>query len=390
MLLVAMVAQGSITIGRMSVIRADAQRAADAGALAALQVIGERGLPFDAPAQAAAEAIAARNSPNGVRLTWRVTETPTSIDITTSAAIDVDTPLLVFATGSSEVRARGVARLPQTRFDEAERRLPKLTLVLDYSGSMTLPFTGGNQRAIDVLEDSVEGLLAAGLDVDYGGVFYSNNVFRTVGIGAGAPNQIVTAMNTYDAGGGTNTAAGLNAARNLLSAAPDTGRYVLLVSDGEPNDFAAARSAASQVWDAGMTIFTLEVRRSGSGNALAQFMTDVAGTPSSRRDPGFHYVATSASDLVNEFKRIVASIVCKVGPLTPAPADAADLRVYLREGGVERALASSTDLAADRDLERFRYEPGDASVRLTATACEPVTAGVASIVVRHERPGLTE
>ena len=46
--------------------------------------------------------------------------------------------------------------MSQTRFDEAERRLPKLVLVLDYSGSMRLPFSGGGARAIDVLEDSVE------------------------------------------------------------------------------------------------------------------------------------------------------------------------------------------------------------------------------------------
>ncbi len=392
-LLASVLSIGGITIGQLAVKRGEAQRAADAGTLAALQVIKERGLPFNANKRAAAEAIARGNSGRDIRFAWSVTETADSIDITAVTAIDVDTPLLVFSDSSTEVRARSVAHLSQTRFDSAERRLPKLALVLDYSGSMDLPFSGGSARAIDVLESSVTGLLNAGLEIDYGGVFYSDNVFRSIPIGASAPNQIITTMNGFDAGGATNTAAGLSVARNLLLAAPDTGRYVLLVSDGEPtvgsSPFGQARSAANDIWNAGMTIFTLEIRRSGSSPALDQFMTDVAGTPSSRRDRNYHYVATTAADLVNEFRRIVSTIVCKVGPLSPAPADASELRVFLREAGAERLIDPSADLAADRDLERFRYEPGDASIRLTSRACDAVLAG-ANIVVRAERPTVTQ
>ena len=46
--------------------------------------------------------------------------------------------------------------------------------------------------------------------------------------------------------------------------------------------FGTARAAAGDVWNAGITIITLEIRRQGSGRALDQFMTDVAGTPASR------------------------------------------------------------------------------------------------------------
>jgi hypothetical protein len=392
-LLASVLSIGGITIGQLAVNRADAQRAADAATLAALQVVREQGLPFDTNKRLAAEAIARGNSGRDIRFAWSVTESATSVDITAVTAIDVDTPLLVFSNSSTEVRARSVAKLPQTRYDSAERRLPKLALVLDYSGSMDLPFSGGSARAIDVLESSVSGLLNAGLEIDYGAVFYSTNVFRSIPVSASAPNQIITTMNSYDAGGNTNTAEGLSVARNVLLAAPDTGRYVLLVSDGEPsggsNPFGQARSAANDIWNAGMTIFTLEIRRSGSGPALDQFMTDVAGTPSSRRDRNYHYVATSASDLVDEFRRIVSTIVCKVGPISPAPADASELRVFLRQGGAERPLPLSADLAADRDLERYQYEPGDASIRLTSRACDAVLGG-ANMVVRHERPSVTQ
>ena len=388
------VSLGTITIGRMAVMRTDTQRAADAASLAALQVIRERGMPFDGPARAAAEAIARGNSPAPIRVTWQVTESATAVDITAVASLDVDMPAFVFGQSTTELRARATARLPQTKFDTAERRLPKLTLVLDYSGSMDLPFSGGGGKAIDVLESSVASLLGAGLEIDYGAVFYSSNVFRTVPIGPGAPNAIMSIMNSYTSGGNTNTAAGLSVARNISLAAPDTGRYVLLVSDGEPccasNAFAAARAAAVDLWNAGITIFTLEIRRQGSSAALDQFMTDVAGTPTSRRDRNYHYVATSASDLVNEFRRIVSTIVCKVGPLAPAPADPATLRVFLRQGGVERLVPATNDLARDQGLERYRYESTDQSVRLTSTACDSVLNGGASIVVRHQTPGLTQ
>jgi hypothetical protein len=254
---------------------------------------------------------------------------------------------------------------------------------------MDLPFSGGSQRAIDVLEDSVDALLGAGLEIDYGAVFFSTDVFKTVPINAGAPNGIVNAMNQYDAGGGTNTAAGLSSTRNLLLAAPDTGRYALLVSDGEPNSRDEARAAADRMWDDGLTIFTLEVRRQGSGAALDQFMTDVAGTPSSRGDRNYHFVASSASDLVNEFRRIVSTIVCKVGPITPAPSDPSLLRVFLRDGGDERILQATNDLGRDTALERYLYDAADRSVKLTATACDAVLDG-ANLVVRAAPPAITQ
>jgi hypothetical protein len=393
-LLLCVVAMGAITIGRLAAVRADAQRAADAGALAALQIVRDRGMPFDASARAAAEALARRNAALPARFQWRVTESADTVEIEVTAAIDVDQPTLVFAAGAAEVRGRSVARLPQRRFDDAERRLPKLVMALDYSGSMALPFSGGGARAIDVLEDSVEGLLGAALDIDYGAAFYSSGVFRTVGIGASAPNQIVSTMNAYDAGGSTNTGAALTSARNLLLAAPDTGRYVLLVSDGEPccesDAFARGRAAATALWNAGVTIYTLEIRRSGSSAALDQFMTDVAGSPSSRRDPNYHFVATSAAALVDQFRNIVASIVCKVGPVSPAPSDPTSLRVYLEQGGAERALPATDDLARDRALERYRWERADATVRLTAAACDSVLDAGAEVVVRFDRPALAE
>lgn len=393
-LVLAVVAMGAISIGRITATRSDAQSAADSAALAAAQMIRDRGLPFTAASRAAAESLAQRNSQLPVQFQWNISQTPDEVVISVQTAITLNMPTLVFSGGSTTVNANASARIAQTRFDDAERRLPKLVMALDYSGSMTLPFSGGGSRAIDVLESSVAALLGTDLMIDYGAAFYSTSVFRTVAISDAAPNQIVSIMNTYDAGGSTNTAAAINSARNLVSAGENTGRYILLVSDGEPccggGAFSAARNAARTAWNRDITIFTLEIRRQGSSAALSQFMTDVAGSPSSRRDPNYHFVATTASDLVNKFQDIVASIVCKVGPMSPAPSDPSLLRVYLSSGGSERAVPASTNLAADRNLERFRYETADRTIRLTERACDAVIENGDEIVVRFDKPGLTD
>lgn len=392
-ILMSVVAMGAVSIGRIAATRQDTQRAADSASLTAAQLVRDRGLPFNNQKRLAAEAVARRNSNLPLAFTWNVRESATSVDIDVRASVNLSLPTLVFTGGSTEVSARASGRVSQVRIDDAERRLPKLVLALDYSGSMRLPFSGGGSSAIDVLEQSVAGLLRADLMVDYGAAFYSSNVFRTVSINPNAPNQIINIMNRYGAGGVTNTADALNRSGNIVTAGTNTGRYVLLVSDGEPccrsNSFSAARAAARNLWNRDVTIFTLEIRRRGSSNRLSQFMTDVAGSPSSRGDRNYHFVATTASDLLNKFEEIVASIVCKAGPLNPPPGDPGTIKVYLNQGGTERSVPQVTDLAASRNVEGYQYNNGDKTIRLTSKACDAVIDDNNQIVVRFDRPGLS-
>jgi hypothetical protein len=393
-LALSVIALGGATIARLAVVRADVQRAADAAALAALEIVRTRGLPFDADARRAAERIAARNAGLELAFDWRIREGATEIELEVVATAEADTPLLVFADDAAEVEGRAVAGLGQASFTDATRRQPKLALVLDYSGSMSLPFTGSTARAVDVLEDSVAALLDADLAIDYGAVAYGTDVRRAVPVDRSAPDGIRALLDDLDVDGVTNTAAALGRARELLLAAPDTGRYVLLVSDGEPccqpDSFARARAAADGLWQAGITTFTLEIRRQGSTDALDQFMTDVAGTPGAHASRDHHFVATSASDLVDEFEQIAASIACSVGPLVPPPSDPDELRLFLAEGTSERPLPATDDLGRDAAVERYKLDPGDATIRLTEAACDAVIDRRARVVVRDARPGLRE
>jgi len=384
---------GGAYVGRLSVIRADSQRTADAAALAAVQIIRDRGLPLTGAGQAAAEAAGSRNSALPVNYAWTIVEDGDSVDIEVNTTITVEGPALFG--GQRTVSSRAVAQIAQSRFDEADKRVPKLVLALDYSGSMNSPFVSGGIK-IDVLEDSVRGLLNADLEVEYGAAFYSSNVFRSVGIGAGAPANINGIMNAFGAGGVTNTAAALAASRDLLTPTPNTGYHVLLVSDGAPccagNSAALARNVANTLWDRDITIFTLEIRDNPPIASLAQFMTDVAGSPSSRRDPNFHFVAESAADLADEFRNIIATIVCNVGPVTPVPQDPTTVQVYLTAGGVERPVerVPAGTVGDFPGEERFDYDPASQIVRLSPTACDAVVDAGDDIVVRFDRPSLTE
>jgi hypothetical protein len=387
-LALSVLAIGATTVGRLAIARLDIQRAADAAALTALALARTRGLPLDTAADRACADMAAGNTALPVRVASRMSTDGDALVVEITARAATSVPALLG--GVAEVTAVARARLPQQRFDRIERHRPVLALALDYSGSMTAPFSGGQRRAIDVLEDAVASLLGAGLDIRYGAVFFGSEVFRSVPVGDSAPATIRGVMEMRDAGGETATGPALRRALEALRAAPDTGRHVLLVSYGEPccapDAVAQARAAATELWDAGATIFTLEIRRRGSTGAFGQLMTDLAGAPGRRGDRRYHVVAASAAELTDRLEDVVSTIVCTAGPLA-APADPATLRVYLDDGAAERAVPPSDDLARDAELERHAYDARSRLIRLSGAACDAVETGDA-IVVRHGRARL--
>ena len=64
-----------------------------------------------------------------------------------------------------------------------------LVLVLDYSGSMSLPFD--EMSRLESVKSAVIDLVGQGLPIDYGAVLFSTDVIDTVSIGpdAGSPSS---------------------------------------------------------------------------------------------------------------------------------------------------------------------------------------------------------
>jgi Mg-chelatase subunit ChlD len=382
-------AVGAIGLGRMTAVRSDLQRSADGSALAAVELIRKNGLPLTAEMQQAAESTGQVSTKTPVGFDWRVTSTADYVEVEVVTRTELELTEMVW-NGGRELSRRTVARLPQSVISQTERRKPKLVLALDYSGSMTLPFTGATgQRAIDILEISVAGLLNADLDIDYASVFYNSGVFDHVGFGGSAINQILNRFDNYDAGGGTNYSSPLGRARSILAAEEDTGRYVLMVSDGQPGDSPGQiASAASSLWAIDATIFSLEIRRHGSSPALAQNLIAISGTPADRGDPSYHFVATSGTELVDQFSNILAEIACRAGPVTPAPADPSDLSLLLfKPGMTDIALVPVADVFSSPGVYGYSYDAGTQMVALTDRTCSAVLDSGYKILSRSQ-PGV--
>ena len=259
---------------------------------------------------------------------------------------------------------------------------------------MALPIIGGagGARAVDILEASISGLLDADLPVDYAAAFYNSGVFDFARFGPSSIATIRDHMDFHDAAGGTAYAGPLQMAHDMLAEVDDTGYYVLMVSDGQPGDSAGGiQAAAERLWDLDATIFSLEIRRQGSSAALAQNLINISGTPASRGDSNYHFVATSSQELANQFANIMAEIVCRAGPLDPPPSDPDQMVLLLTKlNSNDIELASVEDVFADPGLYGYNYDPSTQMVNLTDSACTAVLDEGYKLISRSERGKLIE
>jgi Mg-chelatase subunit ChlD len=398
-----LLAIGGITLGRAVIIRRDAQRAADAAVLAALQMIRDVGLPFDDAKRAAAEAVAQVNSNQPLTFVWQETQDQDSYDIEVTVTGTLTGPASFVPGGSQAMVAVAGASVAQSSFDTVDPKRAKVVFVLDYSGSMDGTFEfERSQRLIDVLESNMANLLGLGLPVEIGAVLFSDDVLATVPVALDSAAQIISAMGRYDADGFTNTPEALARAADILRASPDTGRYIIFVSDGQPAPDTNSRMATSQeiaslARNDNIRIYTLEIR-TGFNQILDQFMTAIAGGPTNPGDENDHYVAQGADDLRNTFGTILSSIVCTVGPLEPPPSRPNQLRVYLASGGIERPVpaipeaeqAGENPLGLYADQERYLYQPDENQVKLTNEACNAVMRRGERVAIRYDRAALVQ
>jgi Mg-chelatase subunit ChlD len=398
---------GGFAIGLLSLAGQDAQRAADAAVLSAATSLRDPGMPFDASMQERAEAIARANSNHDLSFEWDVVQHSEEIHVKVSVTLHVELPAIVG--GDRDITRSATAAIKQRRFSQAERRLPKLVMVLDYSGSMRSPFIDGGQSKIAALEASIHALLSTPLMVEYGAVFYASGILNRVAVEEANNEHIRDVMRDTNIpnifqGEKTDTAEGLDVARQLLEGEENTGLYVLLVSDGAPTEcngglictdlnpfngtskpIEEAKAAARKLWDRDVTIFTLEIRDQNPDEGLARFMRDVAGTPEDRANPDFHLVAEGAEDLAEHFRGVVSHILCTVGPLDITDDQADELNVYL-----------TTSLTSERAIERknaperlsepgesFYFSPTDARLRLSEDACDAIIERGQQIVIRY-------
>ena len=266
---------------------------------------------------------------------------------------------------------------------KVEKPRPQIMFVLDYSGSM-----GSNGRESS-LKSAMQDFVDAAYEVDYGVVLFDDSVRTTIGLGSGANHStsVMSTVNSNSAGGGTAFERPLQNAVNALNQRNNQSSYVVLVSDGVPQDGDSAKSYVNNV----IRGIDPEICESGRGNQICHTVYTLgvdnadmnmldslsgnAATPTGDRDD--YSFQISAQDTQAAFRHILDDILCSFGPLDPRPNpdELQSLAVFLNEEALSR----------DED-----YEYIDGRIKLYDAngnqACTRALENDGSITIRYGKP----
>lgn len=311
---------------------------------------------------------------------------------------NVEIPTGFFDHQNVEVTTTAVGEVTH-RYLPAEERRPKFVLVLDYSGSMRSRF--GNGTRTDALKSSVNALLGRGYRIDYGAVIFDNSILATVPIAQNNERAVGAQVNRFGPTGGT-CYHGLATALGMLRQQPNSGYYVLFVTDGEPNEGCSDGSAESvQLWNNDVTIFSLFI---GDNDRALNRLRNLSGAPNRRHNPAYAMNAANPQQLRQAFDRIMGRIPCRAYPDFSQMADPS--RVYVGVELNQREIMTPAMLSWDayhafeeNNPDAFDRNPY-ATVNLNPpnndpryvlvnhTGCLPVIEQGAQLLLRYERPGL--
>ncbi|HVZ33089.1 MAG TPA: vWA domain-containing protein, partial [Polyangiaceae bacterium] len=273
--------------------------------------------------------------------------------------------------------------------------IPQMLIVLDRSGSMN---ANGNDQGTDRWGGSVQavtqvtsaydkridfGLMTFPAVVENPGLFDDTQCTPgkvDVPIGPGTGSQIGSALGAMNADGRTPTAASLMAALDVLGqpqigdgvvAAP---RYVLLVTDGDPNcsggnvrngvDATARQqtlAAITALAAAGVKTYVVGFQTAGTAFAQQLDMMAAAGDTGETT----HHSVESGADLSTTFEQIAAQVVSCSQQLENPVDD--PTYVLVTVNGTARAFGNSSD--------GWTLGTDSQTVTLTGAACDALQSG---------------
>jgi len=398
LLVFAVLLVGVIHIGLLVAARSDAQRAVDAAAQSAALTLRDHVRPATdwktgGIAVGNLNTVASMNN-------WLTVDKAQTLEI----SLEVSHPVAGLPPFPARVVVtKATTQVQQQGFwdEKVEWLYPKLALVLDYSGSMTAPFAGGGSTKDLILRAAVSDLVDGGLRIDFGAVFFSSGILNTVAFNPGNSASVISQIHSRSSvpsTGETNTGLALKRARNMLVAEEDTGRYVMLVSDGAPccaaNAKAAAVAATDLVWAANAEIFSIEIQDVPPVTAFTQSMKRMAGGKPSDVSP-WYINLSSAAALLATFSGIKPHAVCRTKILSPEPSDVDSLQVYLSIGGerppnaptneVRMTAVPPTGKLVDYSGDYYYiYDEVEKKLYLSEAACIVIKENGGAVVARFD------
>lgn len=192
-------------------------------------------------------------------------------------------------------------------------------LLLDFSGSMQ-----GNR--INQLKTTARQFVNADYNLNYSIVLYNDNVIIETPIGKGQQHKlsVLSILNTYNAGGGTNFLSPLNSALSKIRNTDYESYYIILISDGSPNEgidpsrdfvqnniFSINPDNCRQttVQNPCITTYTL-----GVDNANVAALQSVSGNVLNQNSIDYNYIVNT-QQVNGAFNAIIEEIMCKIGPV---------------------------------------------------------------------------
>lgn len=192
-------------------------------------------------------------------------------------------------------------------------------LLLDFSGSMR-----GNRT--NQLKTTAKQFVSANYNLSYSVILYNDGIIVESGIGKGNQHNqnVLSILNNNHAGGGTNFVAPLSAALNQITTTDYEAYYIVLISDGSPNEgtepsrdfvqnniFSINPNNCLQttVQDPCITMYTL-----GVDNANVSALKNVSGNVLNQNSIDYNYIVNT-QQVNGAFSAIIEEIMCKIGPV---------------------------------------------------------------------------
>ena len=211
-------------------------------------------------------------------------------------------------------------------------------MLLDYSGSM-----GGNR--IVQLKNTVSEFINSDFNLSYSVILYNSSVIVSSDIGNNPQHKqtVLSMVNNRGPGGGTNFIAPLNKAIQQIQNTNYEAYYILLISDGSPNEGIAPSQnfVANNILNINnnnciystaanpcITVYTL-----GVDNANVNALQSISGNTLSTVPNEFSFIV-NANQVEAAFNAIIEEIMCRIGPVIAE----GDLNVFNNEQILEQGI----------------------------------------------------
>lgn len=194
-----------------------------------------------------------------------------------------------------------------------------VVILLDFSGSMQ-----GNR--IVQLKDAVAQFVNSSFNLSFSVILYNNSVITKTRIDKGLAheNNVLSLVENAQPGGGTNFIAPLREALSQINNSRHEAYYILLISDGSPNE--GINQSKNFVQENILSIDDSNCIYSTEGapcisvysigvdnadiNALSQISGDTLSTNS-----GEYVYSVNSNQVTLAFNAIISEIMCRIGPV---------------------------------------------------------------------------